>query len=248
MTIGALIRRAHLWVGLLLGAQALLWMISGVIMSWLQLSLVRGETTAFSPPPPELQVSTYASPGGVIAQVEGATSVELRSFLGRAVYEVRGAGGAALFDAATAERLSPISEETARAVAEQDFIGEGEIAAIALMDNPPSEYRGAVPVWRADFDDRLRTRLYISPRTGAVAARRNAVWRVHDVFRMLHVMDYGEEGNANNPLLRAASAAALVFAVSGLAMLGFRSSRRVIGGDLSRLLRRKRAEGRAPRL
>ena len=229
----AVIRRVHLWVGLLLGVQFLLWMLSGVVMSWFHLSLVRGETAAFSPPPRELQVSTYASPGGVIVQVEGATSVELRSFLERAVYEVRGADGPVLFDASTGERLSPISEEVARKVAEQDFIGEGELQAIALMNDPPKEYRGSPPVWRADFDDRLQTRLYISPDTGEVTARRNDIWRVYDFFWMLHIMDYGARKDFNNPLLRAASAVGFVFAVSGLFMLFLRPGRETIAGDVT---------------
>ncbi len=237
MIVKAVIRRLHLWAGLLLGAQILLWMLSGVVMSWFHLSLVRGETAAFAAPPLELQASTYASPGGVIAQMDGATSVELRSFLGRAVYEARGAGRAALFDASTGERLSPLPEETARQVAERDFIGEGEIAAIALLDDPPGEYRGPAPVWRADFDDALHTRLYISAQTGAVAARRNDVWRLYDFFWMLHIMDYADRENFNNPLLRAASAAGVVAALSGLFMLLFRSSRQLVADDVRRALR-----------
>ena len=235
MIFTAVIRRLHLWVGLLLGVQFLLWMLSGVVMSWFHLSQVRGETTAFSSPPRELQVSTYASPGGVIVQVDGATSVELRSFLQRAVYEVRGADGPVLFDASTGERLSPLPEETARAVAERDFIGDGALQRITLITGPPrehrGEYRGRWPVWRADFDDRLHTRLYISPQTGEVAARRNDLWRIYDVFWMLHIMDYGAREDFNNPLLRGASAAGLVFALSGFVMLFLRSSREVIAGD-----------------
>ena len=154
----------------------------------------------------------------------------------RAVYEVRGADGPVLFDASNGERLSPISEEVARAVAEQDFIGEGALQNIALISDPPPEYRGPRPVWRADFDDRLRTRLYISPDTGAVTARRNDVWRVYDFFWMLHIMDYGARENFNNPLLRAASAAGFVFALSGLLMLFLRTSREVIVSDVKRVL------------
>lgn len=232
----AVIRRIHLWVGLLLGVQFLLWMLSGVVMSWFHITLVRGETNAFSSPPRELIVSTYASPGGAIVQVDGANSLELRTFLDRAVYEVRSPNGSALFDASTGEKLSPIPEETARAVAERDYLGEGELEQITLMDNPPHEYRGTPPVWRADFDDPLHTRLYISPDTGAVEARRNDIWRIYDFFWMLHIMDYGEREDFNNPLLRAASAVGLIFALSGLVMLVFRSSRQTIAGDVRAVL------------
>lgn len=232
MILKAVIRRVHLWVGLILGAQFILWMLSGVVMSWFHITLVRGETSAFSAPPRELQVSTYASPGGVIVQVDGANSVELRSFLDRVVYEVRSPDGVALFDASNGERLSPIPEETARAVAEQDYIGEGSLDTLTLLNDTPQEYRGRKPVWRADFDDPLNTRLYISPENGKVTARRNDIWRIYDFFWMLHIMDYGEREDFNNPLVRAASAVGLVFALSGLFMLLFRSSRQLIVRDV----------------
>lgn len=237
MIFGAIIRRLHLWAGVLLGVQVTLWMLSGVVMSWYHLDLVRGERTMFDAPPPELAAQSYASPGGVIAQSEGALSVELRSFLGRPVYEVESVGGRALFDAQTGEKLSPIEEATVRRIAQGDFVGEGAIETIALLDDPPQEYRGPRPVWRADFNDRLHTRLYISQDTGDVVSRRNDVWRLYDFFWMLHIMDYDERVNFNNPLIKAASAAGLVFALSGLIMIFLRSGRRLIVSDVRFLLR-----------
>lgn len=237
MSFGAVIRRFHLWTGVLLGAQVMLWMLSGVVMSWYHLDLVRGERTMFSAPPPELAAQSYASPGGVVAQSEGAVSVELRTFLGRPVYEVESVGGRALFDAQSGEKLSPIDEVSARRVAESDFVGKGELEAIALLDDPPQEYRGARPVWRADFSDRLHTRLYISQDTGEVISRRNDVWRLYDFFWMLHIMDYDERENFNNPLVKAASAGGFVFALSGLVMIFLRSGRAMIVSDVRFLLR-----------
>lgn len=238
MIFAKVIRRLHLWAGVLLGVQVMLWMLSGVVMSWYHLDLVRGERTMFSAPPPELSAQSYASPGGVIAQSEGALSVELRTFLGRPVYEVQSVSGRALFDAQSGEKISPIGEAAARRVAESDFVGEGEIELIALLDDPPHEYRGDLPVWRADFNDRLHTRLYISQDTGEVISRRNGVWRLYDFFWMLHIMDYDERTNFNNPLIKAASAGGLVFALSGLVMIFLRSGRQIIASDVRFLLRR----------
>lgn len=237
MTFKAVIRRIHLWAGLLLGVQFLLWMASGAVMTWFDIALVRGETSAFMAPPRELRASTYASPGGVVARTEGATSVELRTFLNMDVYEVRAATGSVLFNAATGERISPISEDLARAAAEQDYLGDGAITVLALLDSPPQEYRGATPVWRADFDDAWNTRLYISQSTGEVVARRNDIWRIYDFFWMLHIMDYVDREDFNNPLVRAVSGAGLVFAFSGLMMLFFQNSRQTLVGDIRSVLR-----------
>ena len=116
MTLKALVQRVHLWSGLLLGIQMLFWMLSGLVMSAFPIELVRGETTAFSAPPVPLEAQTFASPGGIIAQVDGVTSLELRRFLGRPAYLTSGQGAArALFDAASGEKLSPLSTMSVRA-------------------------------------------------------------------------------------------------------------------------------------
>lgn len=233
MKLKTIVQRVHLWAGLVLGLQVLLWMASGVVMSWLPIELVRGETTAYTAPARPLGAETYASPGGVIAQAEGATSVELTRFLGRTVYVTRGPGAAtAIFDASDGKKLTPLKEGVIRQIARQDYVGEGEIARAALVSFPPQEYRGERPVWRVDFDDRRNTRLYISPDSGDVRARRNDLWRLYDFFWMLHIMDYEEREDFNNPLVMTASAAGLIFALSGIVIVIMRLARGRYGNDL----------------
>ncbi|MEL7487152.1 MAG: PepSY domain-containing protein [Pseudomonadota bacterium] len=222
MTFKRVAHRLHRWLALLLGVQVLLWMASGVVMTWFHIDLVRGEQNAAVQFDPELEARSYASPGRAIAQMDGVTEVTLRSFLGAPVYEVKAVSGRAIFDARTGARLSPLNEARAREIARGDYAGDAEIIALELLETAPGEYRGRYPVWRAEFDDRLSTRLYISPDTGKILARRNAVWRLHDFFWMLHIMDYGEREDFNNPLVRAASATGLAFAVSGLFLVVIR--------------------------
>ncbi len=239
MTFAQLIQKIHLWAGLLLGIQVAVWMLSGVVMSWFHLDLVRGERTMFSAPAPELEAKGYASPGGVIAQVDGATTVSLRHFLGRPVYEAEGVDEHALFDASTGARITPLEEKIAREVAEADYVGAGNIHRLALMIDAPQEYRGKQPVWRADFDDRLHTRLYISPENGRVISRRNDIWRFYDFFWMLHIMDYVDRKDFNNPLIKAFSAAGLLFALTGLIMVVMKKGRKQIASDIQFVTGRK---------
>jgi uncharacterized iron-regulated membrane protein len=243
MNAKALIQRIHLWSGLILGVQVLLWMASGVVMSWFPIELVRGETSAFNAPETPLDAQTYASPGGVIARAEGATSLELRRFLGQPVYLARGPGAAGLYDASTGEKLTPLKEAAVRRVAAQDYVGEGEVVRAAMITYPPQEYRGERPVWRVDYNDRFHTRLYISPATGEVRARRNDIWRLYDFFWMLHIMDYEGREDFNNPLLIIASGAGLVFAISGIVIVVYRLRRGRYGNDLA-LMTGKRARTR----
>ncbi|WP_425408520.1 PepSY domain-containing protein [Hyphococcus sp.] len=244
MTFKAIVQRVHLWAGLILGIQVLLWMASGVVMSWYPIELVRGETAAYRAPAAPLEPATYASPGGVLAQADGATSVELTHFLGRPVYITRGPDGDGLFDASSGERMSPLPERLARRVAEQDYLGDGEIVEARLMSFPPQEYRGRTPVWRVDFDDKRNTRLYILPGSGEVRARRNDIWRLYDFFWMLHIMDYDERDDFNNPLLMAASLTGFIFALSGVIIVIYRLSRGRFGNDLMLMTGRRAARRR----
>lgn len=241
MKLARIVQQLHLWLGLLLAAQVILWMASGVVMSWFSIKEVRGETNAAADYAIELEARGYANPGGVIAQSDGATEVRLRTFLGKPVYDVTSAKGRTMFDAQSGDAISPIDAAAARAVALRDFVGDGEIETIELLDDPPHEYGRPGPVWRATFTDDLETRLYISPETGAVDARRNKIWRLYDFFWMLHIMDYKDRENFNNPLIRVAAATGFLFALTGAFMVVTRLRRGRYFGRLNR-----EADGAAP--
>lgn len=218
-----IVRKAHRWLGLLLGAQVMLWMASGVVMSWFDIDVVRGEATAPVDIAPPLETRAYAAPGGIVAQMEGrVTEIRLRAIRGRLFYEAIGPDEHALFNAFTGEPIELLDEAGARRAAQVSYVGEAKIERIALLENPPQEYRGPRPVWRADFDDRGRTRLYISPDTGEVLSRRNRIWRIYDFFWMLHIMDYEDRSDFNNPLIRVASATGVLFALTGVGLLAIR--------------------------
>lgn len=240
--ITRIIRRIHLWAGVLLGIQIMLWMLSGVFMTWYDIDLVRGERNAPHVNPVELDTTSYASPGGIVAQFGTTYQVELTHFDIRPVYKVTGPDGQALFDAKSGQRLTPFSEDQIRQIARKSFVGEGTIVKIDPIEERPTEYRsGTLPAYRVQFDDQLNSRLYISPETGEVVRRRNDIWRTFDFFWMLHTMDYAGRDNFNNPLVKTASFLGLIFAVSGLAMIFFKSSRRMIASDVSRFLPGQRA-------
>lgn len=239
----AWITRIHLWAGLLLGVQVIIWMSSGVVMSWFAIESVRGEHNISSRTEKSLNAITpYLDPVRLLGrpQTKGAQSLTLENLLGRPVYRLRTRAGFRLFDALTGERLDPLPEETARAVARRDFAGHGGVASASLLEERTTEYRGPLPVWRVVFDDPEHTRIYVSPVTGEVTARRNATWRLYDFFWMLHIMDYDERTDFNNPLIMTASATGLVFALSGLGLVILRLGAGRYTIELRRLFRRRR--------
>lgn len=210
-------RTAHRWLALALGLQIAAWVASGFALSLLPQSLIRGEASTLPDFTADLEARSYASPGGIIAQMGRATDVKLTARMGRIVYEARGPDGAALFDARTGARLSPLDEAAAQLIARQDFAGDEPIKGASRV---MFEDRG--PAWRIDFDDRHNTRLFVSTQTGEILARRNAYSRMYGFFHTLHVMDVSGRGNANNPLLQLMALTALGFVASGFCLIVLR--------------------------
>ncbi len=231
--------RIHKLVGLVIGVQLLLWTLGGIVMSWLPLDQVRGEHHVAEPA--RTPISPRALPPALETSLDGRAilGVTLRHALDRTLAEIRFADDRfALFDATSGEQLSPLDEDAARRIVAADYAGDERIAAVHLIeegDEVPQEYRGDLPVWQVRVADGEGTRLYVSPMTGRVVARRNDMWRFYDFFWMLHIMDYDTRENFNNPLLRIAAIFGAVMAASGIALLFWRLRRRDF-----RLWRRRR--------
>ena len=96
------------------------------------------------------------------------------------------------------------------------MIDGASLASVTLIHDLPFEVRGAkAPLWRADFDGWNKPTLYFSPATGELLTRRHELWRIFDFVWMLHIMDYDERENVNNPVLRIFTWGALLLALSG---------------------------------
>lgn len=220
--------RLHKWIALIVGIQLLAWSVSGLFMTAVPISQVRGEHNVRKPETVDLRTAALIPIANALERVPaGAVArVELRAVAGRPVYEIGIDGSSSsLLDARTGDLLSPITQPHAMEIAAADFAGAGRaIKATLITENPPIEFRGDLPVWQISFDDPDETNLYISAATGKVAARRSATWRIYDFLWSLHIMDYSERENFNNPLVIATAAIAFVLAVSGLVLLYLRFS------------------------
>ena len=168
-----------------------IWGLSGILLMALPPQLVTGEQNATIDVPPTLHAQNFVAPGGIVVSAGTVSELQLTEFLGRPVYVASGPEGAAMFDALTGEKLSPVDEETALRVARLDYAGDAPVVHSRLLTAPPTEYPGTGSVWQVQFDDDLKTRLYISPSTGVVVARRNKSWFWYAVLRTLHWRDTG---------------------------------------------------------
>lgn len=220
-------RRAHKWIALVVGVQSLLWMLSGLYMTVISINIIHGDHLAHANSEPLSVPRPAITPDKLAMQYPGVISFRLKRFLDREVYELHQPGNITLVDAGSGARLTPLSDAVARRLAQSLYTGKANIKTAELVTQAPQEVATRpMPIWRVEFADSNETTLYLSPQSGELLAKRHDLWRWYDFLWMLHIMDYQERSDVNNTLLRAASSAGLLFALSGLWLLFYSFTRR----------------------
>ncbi len=132
-----------------------------------------------------------------------------------------GSGALVPPDAAAAERF-----------AQALYHGPGRLVGVSWLTEAPRrlglvrELGARKNLWLARFDDPLQTRLYIDGASGELLAVRTEAWVLYDFFWRLHVMDYSDGEDFNNPLLRGFSLAALALVLTGSVLVSLALSRK----------------------
>ena len=233
MAAGGIWAKIHKWLALLMAVQILSWFVSGLFFAVFPIERVRSEHAMAEQAPAPLPLEQAAAglqrlAGAGVAPGE---KVELRSLLGRPVALISGGDARPrLYDLVSGRKLSPIPMTFAARIAEADLAGDARAARVERIVANDSEYRGALPAWRVDFDDGASRSLYVAADTGTVTARRSTLWRVYDFLWGLHIMDWRGHEDFNNPLLIIATILALMVTVAGIILLpsrlGFTAWRR----------------------
>jgi hypothetical protein len=226
--------RLHRWLGLIIGLQLLAWSLGGLYFTLFDIDAVRGDMDAVEQEPAPLVLpenGILARDAIAVAVAAGVDAGEVLSLAaltrrGRGVWELRGQGRRplALVELTTGEILPPVSRAEAEAVALADFVHPATVLQATLIEaDPPQEFRGGrLPAWQVVLDHPKEVSIYIDAINGQVLSRRNRVWRWFDFFWMLHIMDYDQREDFHHPLLTAASAFAVLTAMTGIVLWGFR--------------------------
>ena len=218
-----LFRKLHKWIGLAIGIQVTIWMISGFMMGLLDHDQVQGHRNQnpAHAAPSLADGQNLVEPAAILSRTpEGATigRINLMTLLGSPVYRAELGDGPQLFDPTTGRRFE-VTEQVARRIAENDYAGSGRIVNVTAMTAPAMEVRRHTGgVWQVDFDDAEATTLYVSMGDGNILERRNDTWRLFDVFWMLHIMDYQGRESFNNVFAIIASLIAAWFAITGVVL------------------------------
>ena len=207
----------------------IVWFTSGLIMSLLPIDTVHGDHRIDRNGEPAMPVDQTFAPVPALLANAGAPVRQLqhRMLLGRPVVEAQLADGKIrLLDARTATPLPPIDMRAAAAIAGRAYRGGTAVPTIVRVERESTEYRGALPAWRASFADDDATRIYVAAETGRLTSVRTGTWRLYDFFWGLHIMDWTEHERFNTPWLMAFAAGGLVFGVAGVILLFMRWPRR----------------------
>ncbi|TYC87024.1 PepSY domain-containing protein [Novosphingobium sp. BW1] len=217
--------RFHKWLALCVGIQVLLWMGSGVIMSWLKIEHVRSEHVIARTPevlPTDAPLPSWLADDGALV------SVTMRAVNGRSVIEVRRRDGAtALHDPFSGRLLSQLPARMASEIAQAAWKGAPtKVQAISPVRTPVgTEYAGPFPAWQVTFADPGRTRLYIDMSSGAVLAARSDTWRFFDFVWGLHIMDWTQRDRINSWWLFLFALGGTAITLSGFVLLANRFPR-----------------------
>ncbi|OWR01117.1 PepSY domain-containing protein [Sphingopyxis witflariensis] len=221
------IRRFHKWLALLVGVQVLLWTLTGFYMVVVHIDTIHGDHLVRSPVVKPFDLAGLASPSQIVAAVPGASEIRLQRHFDTPVWRAETPDGPRLFDAASGRLLADPTEAQIRALAQRIYTGDGKIVSVQLLTTAPQEMQSRKPpFWQVEFEGWNRPTLYLSPKTGELISRRHALWRVFDIAWMLHIMDYEERTDVNNPLLRIATWSAFAMAISGAWLLVWSFKRR----------------------
>jgi hypothetical protein len=221
--------RVHRWLALIIGAQVLVWFTSGLIMSLLPIDVVHGDHRIERDGEPPLPASAdYAAASVLMASAGGPVrTLQHRMLLGRPIVEVQLAkGGVRLLDARTGAGLPPIDAPTASKIANAAYQGRAPAPRVERVERATPEYRGALPAWRASFEDDDATRIYVAAETGRLTSVRTGTWRLYDFFWGLHIMDWTQHERFNTPWLRAFAGGGFLFGFAGGVLLWMRWPRR----------------------
>ena len=224
--------KVHKWLALVMMIPILFWFVSGLFFAIFPIERVRSEHMMAEQPARPVPFGVAAD-GLLRLGSAGVTGdrIEVRMLLDKPVALVTPhQGRPRLYDLSTGRPLSPIPGTMAVTIAERDHVGDHRARRIERVTEESTEYRGALPAWRIDFDDGANRSLYVAADTGAVTARRSTLWRTFDFLWSLHILDFKNHEDFNTPLLIIATALGLVVIVTGIVMfparLGYNRWRR----------------------
>lgn len=223
MNLARLASFVHKWLALLVGVQIVFWVVSGLFFTLFPIEQIRSENLIRRAEPQALSatlspsLATLRGPGG---EAPTRLTIEQRAN-GEVVVAEFADAVPSLYDAATLERLSPLSAAQARTIARAHVTLAAEPESVTRVTEESPEYRGILPAYRVQFAEGGLA-VYVAENTGAVTARRSDLWRLYDTLWALHIMDWQNHEDFNHPLIIAVAWLTLISIIAGIVLIPYR--------------------------
>lgn len=225
-------RKIHRYLGIVIGIQLFIWTLSGLFFSLIPIEEIRGNHLLKSSEPLLLKDFSLLSPSRLVIQHEKLAKItikeiQLKSRLGRPVYEVNSEESIGIYDAVTGEKLLAVNREEAIKAGEERT--EVSVVGAEYVEKTEigSEYRGGeLPAWRLVLED--GSHLYIGAESGLLRSVRTDDWRLYDFLWGLHIMDYEARTDFNNWLLKIMAGLAVITVLSGMILFLITMRRRPV--------------------
>ena len=223
--------RWHRWAGYLVALQVLAWVLGGLLFAWLPFQAWVKVGDQVLKPQQQLPADWAQRLAAGLPAAQALQSVHSVATAAGPAFRLRGASGERWVDS-DGQPLAPPDAASVSRFAASLYRGSGQLQQVQRLDEVPArlglvhEIARGRAVWRASFDDGLQTRIYVDARSGELLAARNEAWVWYDFFFRLHVMDYSDGEDFNNPLLRGAALLALALVLTGLVLMTLALRRR----------------------
>lgn len=214
-----LFRKLHKWLGLIIGLQLVLWLISGLVMSLLDSDKVAGKALRAPAAAAQLWPSDAIPYPDLMRIAPGDTkSIKTDWLAGIPVFQIATETGHEIRDARTGKVLA-LDSAIAAAIAKSHYNGPGTVGTPKLLNWSDEARSHEGKIWRVDYADAEETTAYISAVNGELLEMRNRDWRMFDFFWMFHIMDYADRANFNNPILISSGLGGLFMSIFGIWLL-----------------------------
>ena len=205
------VRRWHRVIAMLTSVQLLLWTLSGVYFSFVDIDYVRGHQFEAEAPSRLFDLSALQK-----ISVSGQRMTILERLPGELIVGVR-SEGVMSWRNAQGDALGYLSSAEALDLARQRTTLDPDVVEWVERGAPGSEYRGApLPLWRAFSADTPAEVAYLNASSGELVAVRHEAWRWWDFLWSLHIMSYSDRDTIGTWLLKCFSLLALGTAVMGV--------------------------------
>ncbi len=213
-------RKLHKWLGYILALQIFAWLLGGLVMSAIPLDKVHGKHLALrSLDNPFTQADYPASLDNIVAQVAQPKHINYTHFLTTPIISVIGENEEHYFNGLTGRPFYAPTKTQIVANAQAHLLVDAQVRQAIKLNKGPREVGYKENIWQVSFDDTASTTLYLSADSGNVITVRSTIWRIFDFFWMLHIMDYDERDDFNNPLLISFAACSVLFCLTGIILL-----------------------------